>query len=85
MSQSSLMVGLLLAAFVLFIAARQRLGTYGSVVFGPKPNAAAPAKADHNNDGKNGTTAGNAAKTTANVVGAAFGVPFLGDIGDIFL
>lgn len=37
MKQSSFIVAALLAAFVLFIAARGRLPLYASVLWGPKP------------------------------------------------
>lgn len=39
MSQSAVLVATLAAAFVLFLAARGRLGVYGQALFGPKPQA----------------------------------------------
>lgn len=39
MTQSATLVACLLAAFVLFIAARGRLGAYGAALFGKAPAA----------------------------------------------
>lgn len=55
MNQSALVTGALLAGFVLFLAARDRLTVYGDVLFGSA--AAAPGGA---NVGGATTTAGNA-------------------------
>lgn len=67
MSQSSFIVGALLAGFVLFLAAKGRLGTYTSVLFG---NTAAPVgTAAKSGGGLSGTlkTIGSVAKTVATV------------------
>lgn len=55
-SQSALIVGALLAGFVLYLAANKRLGTYAGALFGPVQTASA---------------AGQGAKTTAQGAGAA--------------
>lgn len=39
MSQSAYLVGALLAAFVLYLAARGRLNTYAGVLFGAAPSS----------------------------------------------
>ena len=49
MSQSTILVGALLAAFVLYLAKGNRLGVYYGVVFGPAaPGGAAPGSATLN-------------------------------------
>lgn len=40
MTQSSLLVGLLAAAFLLYVAAKGRLPVYTNVLWGPAPKAA---------------------------------------------
>ncbi len=57
MNQSAVIVGALLAGFVLWIASRGRLGVYASVLWGPTPDAGSSAKP--------ATAAGKAASTTA--------------------
>lgn len=43
MNQSALIGGALLAGFALFLAARDRLTVYGSVLWGAKPGSGEPA------------------------------------------
>lgn len=46
MSQSTLLVGLLAAAFLLFVAAKGRLGVYTGVLWGKAPSGAGSAGGD---------------------------------------
>lgn len=53
MSQSALLVGLLLAAFVLYVAAKGRLATYAGVLFDPAPQSgnSAPSSGSSSSSG----------------------------------
>jgi hypothetical protein len=44
-SQSAIILGALLAGFVLYLAAKNRLGTYVAVLWGPTPDVPQPAAA----------------------------------------
>lgn len=74
MSQSSLILGALLAGFVLFIAARNRLPLYAAVLWGPAPSAGAGASA----------SASSGSGILDQIPSFPFpGAPSIGDLGDI--
>lgn len=78
MNQSAIIVGSLLAGFVLFLAARNRLGTYVGVLWGPTPDVPQPAATE--------TTAGpGVQQPTTSQAGQSTGIPGLnaGDMSDI--
>jgi hypothetical protein len=45
MSQSAIILGALLAGFVLYLAAKNRLSTYVGVLWGPTPDVPQPSQA----------------------------------------
>jgi hypothetical protein len=73
LKQSSLIVAALLAAFVLFLAARGRLPLYASVLWGPKPTATPPAS----------NAGGNSERGSGGFELPDFG-DMLPDLGDMF-
>lgn len=60
MSQSTVLIATLAAAFVLFIAARGRLGAYGAVFFGKPPSSGSGS-------GGSGSSAGGTLATVATI------------------
>lgn len=69
MSQSSFVFGALIAAFVLFIAARGRLPVYASVFWGPAPATPQPPAQESDDGGGGGI---------GSVIGGAVGTVFGG-------
>lgn len=55
MNQSAFIVGALLAAFVLFLAARGRLPLYASILWGPAPGGAGSGSASGSGSGSGAT------------------------------
>lgn len=58
LNQSTLIGGALLAAFVLFITSRDRLSSYGRILWGEKPEAHAPGAAAADKNSAANTIAG---------------------------